>query len=248
MLLRLSYFIILEGAKTQKSVTRSVLPLLRKCTHARYYTLLYRIIYTVQHYNDLKTSTQKQITGKSEKFHSVLLIVVTRDNECTRLPFLNCKRANPYCTTEPKWAKVCACRAEYYTQLSDPYCMTCWHQWRRRASFVLMPCFSRVMNRITLGWNHIYSALSLNSLQFTLRTPQLLSNMHTNYLKVTSNTTESTGKILFEKFILARLVKISPSSSGIGGVSNMFACAHYWTPSQRNSSHLTAYSIILNLI
>jgi len=68
--------------------------------------LLYVVVschlYTLQHYNDLKTSTQKQITGKSEKFHSVLLIVVIRDNVCTRLPFSNCKRANLYCTTEPK--------------------------------------------------------------------------------------------------------------------------------------------------
>jgi len=109
--------------------------------------------------------------------------------------------------SEPRSA---ACRAEYYTQLSDPNCMTCWHQWRVCASFILMPCFSRVINRKTLGSNHIYSALSLNSLQFTLLTPQLLSNMHTNYLKVTSNTTESTGKILLEKFIFARLVKIFP--------------------------------------
>jgi hypothetical protein len=50
--------------------------------------------------------------------------------------------------SEPRSA---ACRAEYYTQLSDPNCMTCWHQWRWSASFIMMPCFSRVMNRKTLG-------------------------------------------------------------------------------------------------
>lgn len=103
MLLRWRYFIILEGAKTQKTVSRSVLPLLRKCTHARCYTSLYCIVYTLQHYND----RLKNKSGKSEKFHSVLLIVVTRYNVCTRLPFLNCKRTNLYCITEPKWAKVC---------------------------------------------------------------------------------------------------------------------------------------------
>jgi hypothetical protein len=44
----LFYFIILEGAKTQKTVTRSVLLLLRKCTHVRCYKLLYHIIYTLK--------------------------------------------------------------------------------------------------------------------------------------------------------------------------------------------------------
>jgi len=101
MLLRWRYFIILEGAKTQKTVTDRFY---------RYYAnvpmpvvISYRLYSTTLQWSenfDSKTNNRK-------KFHSVLLIVVTRDNECTRLPVSNCKRANMYCTTEPKWAKVC---------------------------------------------------------------------------------------------------------------------------------------------
>jgi len=105
MLLRLRYFIILEGSKTQKTVTRSVLPSLHKCTHARCYTLLYRIIYTLQHYNYLKTSTQKQITGRS--FIRVCLLWWQGTMSAHDYHFQTAKGTNLHCTTEPKWAKVC---------------------------------------------------------------------------------------------------------------------------------------------
>jgi len=149
MLLRLCYFINIEGAKTQKTVTRSVLPLLRKCTHARCYTLLHRIMYTLQHYKDLKTLTQKQTTGRS--FIRFCLLWWQGTISAHDYHFQTAKGQISIAQLNQSEPRSAACRAEYYTQLSDPHCMTCWHQWRRSASFVLTPCFSRVMNRKTLG-------------------------------------------------------------------------------------------------